>query len=604
MSHTAMSEEKANLSLGRYWRLLVDYLKPQQGAVTVLAVLLLGSIGLQLVNPQIVRYFLDAAETGSGLDRLFGAAALFLAVALVRQVVYIVVAYVGENVAWTATNMLRADLALHCLKLDMSFHKKHKPGELIERVDGDVNQLANFFSQLVVQLGANLLVMVGVVVLLAWQDWRIGSSVAVVAAIGLLALNWLNKRTVPRWQALREADARLFGFLEEWLNGTEEIRSCGAKPYVMRRLYQALRERWQKILAAMRVQVLVADLPLGVFVLAYVAAHVLGNTLFRDGTMTIGELFVVFNYLDVLKGPLWEILRQVEDLQRAAASINRIVELRQERSTLRDGPGVAFPSGPLAVTFADVSFHYEDDTETDVLQQITFTLAPGRVLGLLGRTGSGKSTLTRLLFRLYDPSSGAVRLGNGDGGGDGEGVTFDVRQARQVELRQHVGMVTQEVQLFQATVRQNLTLFDDTIGDERITGVVEEIGLGDWLAGLPHGLDTVLEAGGSGLSAGEAQLLAFARVFLTDPGLVILDEASSRLDPATERRIERAVDKLLAGRTGIIIAHRLGTVERADEIMILADGRITEHGRRVELARDPASRFYGLLQTGLEEMMA
>jgi ATP-binding cassette subfamily B protein len=598
-----MSEEKANLSLRRYWRLLVDYLKPQQGAVTVLAVLLLGSIGLQLANPQIVRYFLDAAETGSGLDRLFGAAALFLAVALVRQVVYIVVAYVGENVAWTATNMLRADLALHCLKLDMSFHKKHKPGELIERVDGDVNQLANFFSQLVVQLGANLLVMVGVVVLLAWQDWRIGSSVAVVAAIGLLALNWLNQRTVPRWQALREADARLFGFLEEWLNGTEEIRSCGAKPYVMRRLYQALRERWQKILAAMRVQVLVADLPLGVFVLAYVAAHVLGNTLFRDGTMTIGELFVVFNYLDVLKGPLWEILRQVEDLQRAAASINRITELRQERSTLRDGPGVAFPSGPLAVTFDDVSFHYEDDTETNVLQEITFTLAPGRVLGLLGRTGSGKSTLTRLLFRLYDPSSGAVRLGGGDGGGDGKGVTFDVRQAQQVELRQHVGMVTQEVQLFQATVRQNLTLFDDTIGDERITGVVEDIGLGDWLAGLPDGLDTVLEAGGSGLSAGEAQLLAFARVFLTDPGLVILDEASSRLDPATERRIERAVDKLLAGRTGIIIAHRLGTVERADEIMILADGRITEHGRRAELARDPASRFHGLLQTGLEEMM-
>jgi ATP-binding cassette subfamily B protein len=455
-----------------------------------------------------------------------------------------------------------------------------------------------------VQLGANLLVMVGVVVLLAWQDWRIGSSVAVVAVIGLLALNWLNKRTVPRWQALREADARLFGFLEEWLNGTEEIRSCGAKPYVMRRLYQALRERWQKILAAMRVQVLVADLPLGVFVLAYVAAHVLGNTLFRDGTMTIGELFVVFNYLDVLKGPLWEILRQVEDLQRAAASINRITELRQERSTLRDGPGVAFPNGPLAVTFDDVSFHYEDDTETDVLQEITFTLAPGTVLGLLGRTGSGKSTLTRLLFRLYDPSSGAVRLGGGDGGGDGEGATFDVRQARQVELRQHVGMVTQEVQLFQATVRQNLTLFDETVGDQRIVGVVEEIGLGDWLAGLPDGLDTVLEAGGSGLSAGEAQLLAFARVFLTDPGLVILDEASSRLDPATERRIERAVDKLLGGRTGIIIAHRLGTVERADEIMILADGRITEHGRRAELARDPASRFYGLLQTGLEEMMA
>ena len=171
---------------------------------------------------------------------------LFMGVALVRQAIHVAATYVGENVAWTATNLLRADLALHCLKLDMSFHKKYKPGELIERVDGDVNQLANFFSQLVLRLGANLLLVVGVLALLAWQDWRIGLSIAVVAVIGVSALSWLNKRTVPRWQALREADAQLFGFVEEWLNGTEEIRSSGAKPYIMRQLYQAMRERWQK----------------------------------------------------------------------------------------------------------------------------------------------------------------------------------------------------------------------------------------------------------------------------------------------------------------------------------------------------------------------
>jgi len=361
-----------------------------------------------------------------------------------------------------------------------------------------------------------------------------------------------------------------------------------------------MRERWRRILAAMRIQVLVADLPLGVFALAYVAAHVLGNTLFRNSRMTIGALYVVFYYLDLLKGPLWEILRQVEDLQRAAASINRITELRQIQSTLHDGPGVTFPTGPLAVAFDDVTFHYEDDTDADVLQQLSFTLKPGTVLGLLGRTGSGKSTLTKLLFRFYDPSTGAIRLGDGD---PSAWRMFDIRQARQADLRQRIGMVTQEVQLFQATMRQNLTLFDNAVPDERIQQVVQDVGLGHWLAALPKGLDTSLEAGASGLSAGEAQLLAFARVFLADPGLVILDEASSRLDPATEQRIEKAVDKLLAHRTGIIIAHRLGTVQRADEIMILEDGRIAEHGPRAELARDPHSRFYGLLQTGLEEAL-
>jgi ATP-binding cassette subfamily B protein len=586
-----------SIPLRRYWDLLSHYIQPQKARFGLLAALLLSSIGLQLVNPQIVRRFLDSAAAGYGLERLLGAAALFMGVALVRQIIQLAATYTGENVAWTATNLLRADLALHCLRLDMSFHKKHKPGELIERVDGDVNQLADFFSQLVLRLLGNLLLVAGVIGLLAWQDWRIGLSTAAVAAIGVATLNWLNRRTVPRWQALREADAQLFGSIEEWLNGTQEIRSCAAEPYIMRRLYRGLRERWRKILAAMRIQVLVSDLPLGVFALAYVAAHILGYTLFRGSQMSIGEVYLIFYYIDLLKGPLWEILRQVGDLQRATASINRIAELRLLRPTIEDGPGVTFPAGPLAVAFEDVTFRYADDADINVLENVTFSLKPGTVLGLLGRTGSGKSTLTRLLFRFYDPSGGVIRLGRGEGG------TFDIRQARQAELRRCIGMVTQEVQLFQATVRQNLTLFDDTLPDERIRQVIEEIGLPDWLANLPGGLDTLLEAGSSGLSAGEAQLLAFARVFLTDPGLIILDEASSRLDPATEQRIEKAVDRLLTNRTGIVIAHRLGTVQRADEIMILEDGRIAEHGPRLALAADPASRFHRLLQTGLEEVM-
>jgi ATP-binding cassette subfamily B protein len=586
-----MEAQRVTVPLKQYRTLLADYLRPQKGSAALLATLLLGGIGLQLINPQIVRYFLDTAETGNGLDRLFGAAALFMGVAIVSQLVRIAATYVGENVAWTATNMLRADLTLHCLKLDMPFHKKYKPGELIERVDGDVNQLANFFSELVLRLVGNLLLVVGVIVLLTWQDWRIGLAIAAVAVVGMVTLSWLNKRTIPRWQALREVDAQLFGFVEEWLNGTEEIRSCGAEPYIMHRLYQAMRERWQKVLTAIRMQVWVFNLPLGVFALAYIAAHILGNTLFRGGEMTIGEVYLIFYYIDLLKGPLWQILRQVEDLQRATAGINRIAELRQIQPTIHDGPGVTFPAGPLAVAFEDVTFHYEDDN-ANVLEHIAFSLKPGTVLGLLGRTGSGKSTLAKLLFRFYDPSSGVIRLGG----------YFDIRQARQSELRRSIGLVTQEVQLFQATVRQNLTLFDDSVSDERIRRVLADVGLADWLAGLPNGLDTILEVGG-GLSAGEAQLLAFARVFLNDPGLVILDEASSRLDPATERRVEKAVDRLLANRTGIVIAHRLDTVQRTDEIMILEDGCIAEYGSRMALVNDPNSRFQHLLQTGLEEVM-
>jgi ATP-binding cassette, subfamily B, bacterial len=165
-------------------------------------------------------------------------------------------------------------------------------------------------------------------------------------------------------------------------------------------------------------------------------------------------------------------------------------------------------------------------------------------------------------------------------------------------------MVTQEVQLFQASVRDNLTFFDRSIPDEQILAVIEDLELSDWYGNLPEGLETQLETGGRDLSAGEAQLLAFARAFLRDPGLVILDEASSRLDPVTEQRIERAVDKLLQDRTAIVIAHRLGTIHRADDVMILSGGQVIEYGDRGRLAADPASRFYSLLQTGLEEWLA
>ena len=172
---------------------------------------------------------------------------------------------------------------------------------------------------------------------------------------------------------------------------------------------------------------------------------------------------------------------------------------------------------------------------------------------------------------------------------------------RDVDLRQlhsRIGMVTQEVQLFQATLKENLTFFDDSIPDERIIQVLAELGLLDWLESLPDGLNTAIKAAGNNLSAGEAQLLAFARVFLKDPGLIILDEPSSRLDPATEKRLELALNKLLKGRTAIIIAHRLDTVERADEIMILENGKLLEHDRREKLLRNPKSRFYQLLQAG------
>jgi len=580
-----------DISLKRYGNLLSEYVKPQGGRVVLLVVLLFSSIGLQIVNPQIIRYFIDAARGEGTTDSLTGAALLFVLASLTQQGLTVWARYTSETVGWRATNALRESLAMHCLCLDMSFHNTHTPGELIERIDGDVATLANFFSQFIVRILGNLLLLVGVLVALYLEDWRVGAALAGYSVLTVTAFLLIRNIAVPYWEAARQAGADLFGFLEEHLAGTEDIRANGAVPHAMNQLYRYASERLRRERKAGLMGILMRVLNVGFRVLGLSIALILGYHLFREGALTVGTVFLIVYYTNLLFWPLEQLTRQMEDLQKATASIGRIDTLQRTSSRVTDSGGGEMPPGALSVAFEGVSFGYNQGAA--VLDQISLRLEPGRVLGLLGRTGSGKTTLTRLLFRLYDPISGTVRLAG-----------RDVREVGLADLRQRVGMVTQNVQLFRASVRDNLTFFREDVPDAHIEWALGQVGMEAWSEALPDGLDTWLEGGGKGLSAGEAQLLAFARVFLKDPGLVVLDEASSRLDKATEQRVERAVSRLLANRTGIVIAHRLETVQRANEILILEEARICEYGEREALADDRDSRFHALLRTGLQEVLA
>jgi ATP-binding cassette subfamily B protein len=607
-----------SLSSRPYLTLLATYLGPQRLRAALLAALLLGSIGLQLLNPQVIRYFIDTSQASGPQQVLLGAAALFLGIALAQRVAGVATTYVGENVGWTATNALRADLALHCLRLDMQFHQRRTPGELIERIDGDVTALANFFSQFVVRVLGNALLLLGILALLFREDWRVGAGLTIYAVLTLATLLALQRLAVARWAGLSQAEAEQSGFLEERLAGTEDLRANGATPYVLRRLYQLMRNRMRRARAAFLMNNANSGITRLLYAVGYSAGLVIGVYLFRQGQVTIGTVYLIIYYLGTLAQPLEALKDQIGDFQKATASIGRVQELFGTPININENPRRQLSAGTLRVEFDQVSFSYADQgrmtndetpntadnvpssfvlrpssTRGLVLADISFTLGPGRVLGVLGRTGSGKTTLTRLLFRLYDPDAGAIRLDD-----------VDIRDASLADVRGHVGMVTQEVQLFNASVRDNLTLFNRRIVDEAILRALREIGLWEWFQSLPDGLDTLLGPAGGGLSAGQAQLLAFTRVFLRDPGLVILDEASSRLDPVTERLLERAIDRLFANRTGIVIAHRLGTVQRADDILILEHGRVAEYGERAQLAANPDSRFAQLLRTGLEEVLA
>lgn len=575
-----------DVPLQRYLRLLVVYLKPQWRKAILLLALLLASITLQLLNPQILRYFIDSAKENGISEGLVGIAFLFLCAGVANQIFAACTTYVGADVGWTATNLLRVDLASHCLKLDMGFHNDRTPGELIERIDGDITALSNFFSQFVMRIIGSLLVVIGVLALLYHEDWRAGVVMSLYAICAIYVLARAKDLAVSVTAIERESTARLYGFVEERLAGLDDLRANGGGRYTMQRMYGVLRHQFINGLKAFKMRSLLWVIIVGLFTLGDLIALGTGIYLFDAGAITLGTVYLFYQYTQLMAGLVEQITQQLQDLQKAGASIGRVEELLNVKSRMQDGVGAPLPDGPLAVEFDGASFGYGD---AQVLKSLSFRLEPGKVLGLLGRTGSGKTTLTRLLFRLYDPTHGAIRVGG-----------VDIRKPRMEELRGRVAMVTQEVQLFHATLRDNLTFFNREIPDEQIMAVIEELGLVQWLRSMPKGLDTMLTSGGGGLSAGEAQLLAFTRVFLHDPGLVILDEPSSRMDLATERLLERAMVRLLRNRTAIIIAHRLSTVSRADEIMILDRGAIHEHGSRKELAGNENSRFYSLLRTGLE----
>jgi len=573
----------------RYLILLRTYLFSQRFNVCILALLLLGGIGLELLSPLLLQNFIDTLQYPS--SSFFIPVLLFFCFTIFNQLCTTFASYLSEAVGWRATNELRVDLTLHCLNLDMHFHKAHTPGELLERVDGDIATLSDFFSNFVFVMLGRFLLLLGIIVIAFMADWRAGLLFLIFTIFLFSLFKPIQKRGVPMFQAARQADAELASFFEERLSSLEDISGNGAQPYVMERLNRLSR----RILHTARLSSVYGRLFSGALEIgakALMAAILtLGAYLSRHGQMSLGTIYATFFYTNLLTNSLIEITFHLDGFQKALASIQRVTELHSATSAIVDGEGGLLPDGPLALRFEHVTFGYAP--EKLVLHDISFELRSGRTLGILGRTGSGKTTLTRLLYRGYDVQQGTILLGN-----------TDIRRTTRAELCARIGVVTQDVQLFQASIRENLTLFNPNISDTEIMHALAELHLTQWLAEQPHGLDTVLTEGGGMLSSGEAQLLAFARVFLHNPDIVILDEASSRLDPATERLLQQAIGRLLQGRTGIIIAHHLDTIQRVDDILILEDGHIREHGERHLLASDPTSRFSQLIQSGLTEVIA
>ncbi|WP_145317787.1 ABC transporter ATP-binding protein [Paenibacillus xylanexedens] len=570
---------------------LLRYLKPVKGRLAVLLIMLLTSTGLQLLNPQIIKRFIDTAASGGVLTNLIQLAGLFLVVAVINQLITVAVSYLGNDVAWRATNQLRGDLLKHCLRLDMRFHNVKTPGEMIERVDGDVTSISNFFAMFIVQVIGSFVLLAGILGFMFSVNVPIALVMTVFTLLSILFMVFIRNLGVDSSKNERAASATLFGLIEERIAGIEDVQANGHVPYVMNRFYRTMRTVFRKGRKAWLLRVIPWNTTVVLFALAVTAVLLLGVHYYMEGLISIGTLFLIYQYTQMLNDPIEMLGDQVQEFQKAKSGMLRSRELLSMQSVIEEGTEEQLPEGPLGLEFSQVHFSYNQDKP--VLQDINFAIKPGERLGIIGRTGSGKSSLSRVLLRLYNLDRGTIRVGGTD-------ITKLSLQA----LYRRVGMVTQDVQLFDGTLRDNLTLFNGDVSDHMIKETTDRLGLSQWIDSQPAGLDTYLAAGGASLSAGEAQLFALTRVFLTEPSLVILDEPSSRLDAATEGMLQSAIDQLMKQSTGVIIAHRLATLEKVDRIMVLGDGKVLEFGAREELASNPASHYARLLITGREEELA
>lgn len=566
-----------------HWRATARLIWPDARRYGSLAVVVVGSSLLALVGPIILREIIDRAESGAALSTLGGLGVLFLLTSIASQGLALLVSYLATTDAWQTANALRLQLAGHVLGLDHEFHRSHSPGELIERIDGDVTSVSDFLAVVVVRVLAAVVLVVGVVAVVSTIEWWLGAGMALYAAAVALGIFVQRNHAVDESANEMSAGAALYGGIEERLAASEDLRSNGAGPYALARFvndtgrYVAVAlDRHRAFLRLWR------NLQISI-VGGTVLSLVVGALGVRAGVLSVGSAFLLFQYGRRLRAPMEDISHELELVQKANGAMVRVVRLLEISSAVPDEGDMSPPGGPLGIAFERVSFDYGDGVA--VIDDVSLEIEAGRSVGVVGQTGSGKTTMSRLCLRLIDASAGEIRLGD-----------IPIRQIPLDELRRRVALIPQTVDLMAGTVRDNVTLFREAT-DAEVDEALGQVGLDRFRGSAMH---QYLGPNGSGLSAGEGQLLALARVWFRCPDLIVLDEPTARVDPVTEERLEAAIATLFADRTVLVVAHRLSTLRHVDEIVVVDNGRVVEHGEREALTSDPTSHYHRLLTSGLE----